>query len=148
MKVLLVYPQYPETFWSFRYALKFISRKAACPPLGLLTVAALLPQEWEKKLVDMNVTGLTDALLDWADLVFISAMAAQKKSAQEIIQKRKTKGLKVVAGGPLFTTQCSEFDTVDYLVLNEAEETLVDFLSDLENNSARHIYKRQEWWDY
>ena len=89
MKVLLVYPQYPETFWSFKYALKFISKKAAFPPLGLLTVAALLPREWEKKLVDMNVTGLTEAHLDWADLVFISAMAAQKKSAQEIIQKQK-----------------------------------------------------------
>jgi radical SAM superfamily enzyme YgiQ (UPF0313 family) len=147
MKVLLVYPQYPETFWSFKYALKFISKKAAFPPLGLLTVAALLPREWKKKLVDMNVTGLTEAHLDWADLVFISAMAAQKKSALETIQKCKSKGLKVVAGGPLFTTQCSEFDTVDHLVLNEAEETLADFLSDLENNSARHIYKHQDWPD-
>jgi len=147
MKILLVYPQHPETFWSFKYALKFISKKAAFPPLGLLTVAALLPREWEKKLVDMNVTTLTDAHLDWADLVFISAMVAQKKSAQETIQKCKTKGLKVVAGGPLFTTQSSEFDSVDHLVLNEAEETLADFLKDLENNSARHIYKSQDWPD-
>ncbi len=147
MKILLVYPQYPETFWSFKYALKFISKKAAFPPLGLLTVAALLPQEWEKKLVDMNVTGLTDAHLDWADLVFISAMVAQKKSARETIQKCKVKGLKVVAGGPLFTTQSSEFDSVDHLVLNEAEETLADFLKDLENNSARHIYKSNDWPD-
>lgn len=147
MKVLLVYPQYPETFWSFKYALKFISKKAAFPPLGLLTVAALLPREWEKKLVDMNVTGLTDAHLDWADLVFISAMAAQKKSAQETIQRCKTKGLKVVAGGPLFITQSNEFDQVDHLVLNEAEGSLPEFLQDLENGNARPVYRSQDWPD-
>ncbi|UCH96484.1 MAG: DUF4070 domain-containing protein [Candidatus Aminicenantes bacterium] len=147
MKVLLIYPKYPETFWSFKYALKFISKKAAFPPLGLLTVAAMLPREWEKKLVDMNATHLTDAHLDWADLVFISAMATQKKSTLETIQKCKSKGLKVVAGGPLFTTQSSEFDSVDHLVLNEAEETLADLLKDLENQCARHIYRHQNWPD-
>lgn len=74
MKILLVYPNYPDTFWSFKHALKFVSKKAALPPLGLLTVAAMLPADWEKKLVDMNVTRLTDSDIKWADYVFISAI--------------------------------------------------------------------------
>ena len=85
MKILLVYPQYPDTFWSFKHALKFVSKKAAFPPLGLLTVAAMLPGEWEKKLVDMNVTRLNDDDIKWADYVFISAMAVQKKSVEEVV---------------------------------------------------------------
>jgi hypothetical protein len=58
MKALLIYPEFPDTFWSFRYALKFINRKASSPPLGLLTIAAMLPEAWEKRLVDMNVESL------------------------------------------------------------------------------------------
>jgi hypothetical protein len=101
MKILLIYPKYPDTFWSFKYALKFISKKASFPPLGLLTVAAMLPEEWEKKLVDMNVDGLTDDDLQWADYVFISAMIVQKKSVKEVIRKCKEFHVEVVAGGPL-----------------------------------------------
>lgn len=89
MKILLVYPQYPDTFWSFKHALRFVLRKAAFPPLGLLTVAAMLPKEWEKKLVDMNVTALTDKDIRWADYVFISAMVIQRASAKEVIQRVK-----------------------------------------------------------
>ena len=87
MKILLVYPKYPDTFWSFKYALKFISKKASFPPLGLLTVAAMLPDRWEKKLVDMNVSSLTDEDITWADYVFISAMIVQKESAEEVIER-------------------------------------------------------------
>ena len=92
MKILLVYPHYPDTFWSFRHALKFIDRKASFPPLGLLTVAAMLPGEWEKRLVDMNVRPLSDQDLEWADYVFISAMTIQRKSAQEVISPLPTEG--------------------------------------------------------
>ena len=99
MKILLVYPEYPDTFWSFKYALKFISKKAVHPPLGLLTVAAMLPGGWEKRLIDMNVTALTDKDLDWADYVFISAMVVQKQSAKDIITRCKKSGAKIVAGG-------------------------------------------------
>jgi radical SAM superfamily enzyme YgiQ (UPF0313 family) len=116
MKILLVYPQYPDTFWSFKHALKFVSKKAAFPPLGLLTVAAMLPQDWEKKLVDMNVTGLTNKDIRWADYVFISAMAVQKESAKEVVARCKDLGVKIVAGGPLFTAGFEEFDRVDHLV--------------------------------
>ena len=83
MKILLVYPKYPDTFWSFRYALKYISKKASHPPLGLMTVAAMLPEEWDKRLVDMNVSALPDKALEWADLAFMSAMSVQKESVKE-----------------------------------------------------------------
>ena len=92
MKILLVYPQYPDTFWSFKHALKFVSKKAAFPPLGALTVAAMLPAEWEKKLVDMNVSTLKDEDIKWADYVFISAMVVQKDSAKEVIQRCNSLG--------------------------------------------------------
>jgi hypothetical protein len=98
MKILLVYPEYPPTFWSFKYSLRFISKKAAFPPLGLLTVAAMLPGDWRKKLVDLNVEPLSDEHLAWADMVFISAMIVQKESAQLVIKRCRAHGKKVVAG--------------------------------------------------
>ena len=140
MKILLVYPQYPDTFWGFKHALKFISKKTSFPPLGLLTVAAMLPAEWEKKLLDMNITRLTDADIRWADYVFISAMVVQQDSVKEVIARSKNLGTKLVAGGPLFTTGHEEFDSVDHFVLGEAEITLSPFLEDLERGCARHIY--------
>jgi hypothetical protein len=105
MKVLLVYPKFPDTFWSFKHALKFILKKASSPPLGLLTVAAMLPDMWEKKMIDMNVETLLDEHLGWADLVFISAMSVQKESVKEVIARSKAAGVRIVAGGPLFTTE-------------------------------------------
>ncbi len=147
MKILLVHPQYPDTFWSFKHALKFISKKAAFPPLGLLTVAAMLPNEWEKKLVDMNTISLSDRDIKWADFVFVSAMAVQKDSVRSVIKRCKRLGAKVVAGGPLFTTGYQQFDGVDHFVLNEAEITLPPFLQDLKNRCAKHIYTSDEWPD-
>jgi len=144
LKILLVYPQYPDTFWSFRHALKFISKKSAYPPLGLLTVAAMLPGEWEKKLVDMNVTSLNDEDLKWADYVFISAMVVQRSSVKEVISLCKKFNTKIVAGGPLFTTGYEEFEGVDHFVLDEAEITLPPFLRDLEKGNVQHIYTSKE----
>ena len=140
MRILLVYPQYPDTFWSFKHALKFVSKKAAFPPLGLLTVAAMLPGEWEKKLVDMNVTRLTDEDIRRADYVFISAMVVQRDSVLEVIGRCKRLGTRIVAGGPLFTTGYEEFDGVDHFVLGEAEVTLPLFLEGLEKGCAQPIY--------
>ncbi len=144
MKILLVYPKYPKTFWSFWYALKFIFKKAAFPPLGLLTVAAMLPQEWGKKLVDMNVSDLKDKDIKWAHYVFISAMITQKQSAKEVIERCNQLKVKVVAGGPVFTTGHEEFKGVDHFVLGEAEITLPQFLKDLQKNCAKQVYVSDE----
>lgn len=147
MKILLIYPEHPDTFWSFKYALKFIYRKASLPPLGLLTVAAILPKEWEKKLVDMRVVGLTDRDIKWADYVFISAMSVQKESVKKVIARCKKLGVKIVAGGPLFTSEYEDFKGVDHLVLNEAEITLPLFIEDLKNGCPKHIYTSNQWAD-
>ncbi len=147
MKCLLIYPEYPDTFWSFKHALKFIHKKAAHPPLGLLTLGAMLPEEWHKKLVDVNVSELRDKDLAWADCAFVSAMAVQKESAYAIISRCKAAGLKVVAGGPLFTSEPELFEDVDHFVLNEAELTLPLFLEDLEKSSPKRVYSTQEFAD-
>ena len=131
MKILLLYPEFPPTFWSFDHALKFIGKRALSPPLGLLTVAAMLPEDWEVRLVDANVQPLRDKDLRWADYVFISAMAVQEPSARTLIARCQQAGVPVVAGGPLFTSQPLAFGEVDHLVLNEAELTLAPFLKDL-----------------
>jgi radical SAM superfamily enzyme YgiQ (UPF0313 family) len=144
MKILLVYPQYPVTFWSFSHALKFVSKKAAFPPLGLLTVAAMLPDEWEKKVIDMNVTSLRDEDIIWADYVFISAMVVQRESVKEVISRCNKLGTKTVAGGPLFTTGYDEFEGVDHFVLGEAEVTLYPFLKDLAKGCPKPIYTSDE----
>jgi radical SAM superfamily enzyme YgiQ (UPF0313 family) len=146
VKVLLIYPRYPDTFWSFRYSLKFIFKKATFPPLGLLTVAAMLPEEWEKKLVDMNTTTLTDKDLKWADYVFISGMVAQQNSAGEVVERCKKLGTKIVAGGPFFGPGYEEvwFDDIDHLIFGEAENIMPLFLEDLEKGCAKHIYTSEE----
>lgn len=143
MNTLLIYPKFPETFWSFTYALSFIGKKAAFPPLGLLTVAALLPGEWSKRLVDVNVESLTDKDLAWADMVFVGGMAVQRESAVQIIARCKTAKLTVVAGGPLFTSEPDDFSEVDHLVLDEAELTLPVFLEDLNNGCPKKIYRAE-----
>jgi radical SAM superfamily enzyme YgiQ (UPF0313 family) len=147
MRILLVYPEFPDTFWSFKHALRFIHKKAASPPLGLLTVAAMLPAEWEKRLVDLNVTGLTSADLAWADYVFISAMIVQRDAAHALIARCKDFGAKVVAGGPLFTMEHEQFPEVDHFVLNEAELTLPLFLADLANGHPQPLYSTTEYPD-
>ncbi len=146
MRILLVYPQYPDTFWSFKHALRFISKQAVFPPLGLLTVAAMLPDNWEKKLVDMNMAPLTDKDLEWADYVFVSAMAVQQNSAREVIDRCKKLGTKIVAGGPLFGAGYEDFgfDDIDHLIFGEAENILPLFLEDLEKGRAKHIYMSEE----
>jgi len=140
MNILLVYPEYPETFWSFKSVLKYISKKAAYPPLGLMTIAAMLPEDWSKQLVDVNVTKLKDEQIDWADYVFIGAMIIQIPSAQEIINRCKARGKVVVVGGPAATSQPDVFQNVDHFVLNEAEVTLPLFLSDLARGNAQPVY--------
>jgi radical SAM superfamily enzyme YgiQ (UPF0313 family) len=140
MNTLLVYPKFPDTFWSFKYALRFARKRAANPPLGLLTVAAMLPHAWSLRLVDLNVQPLTDEDLAWADHVFLSAMAVQQTSAREVISRCHAASVPIVAGGPLFTAEPERFDDVEHLVLGEAELTLAPFLADLAEGHAKHLY--------
>jgi len=140
MKILLVSPETPATFWSFKGALKFIGKKSSEPPLGLLTVAALLPPSWGKRLIDMNVTTLRDADLRWADYVFLTGMNVHIDSMKSVIQRCNKSKVPVVAGGPLVTTDYKLFTGVDYFVLNEAEATLPLFLDDLAQGHPEHVY--------
>ena len=145
MNILMVYPMYPDTFWSFKHALKFVSKKASFPPLGLLTVAAMLPKDWNKKLIDMNANQLIDDDILWADLVFISAMSIQSESADDVIRRCNKLNAKIVAGGPLFTSSSEYYPNIDFLVLNEAEITLPLFLKDLAEGKPKHIYTSEDW---
>jgi radical SAM superfamily enzyme YgiQ (UPF0313 family) len=145
MNILLVNPKTPNTYWSFNHALRFISKKAANPPLGLLTIAPMLPDGWEKKLVDLNVSPLRDKDLRWADYVFISAMSIQQDSVRYILERCKIHQRKTVGGGPLFTGEPQNFPDIDHLVLNEAEITLPRFLSDLDKGRAARIYRTESY---
>jgi radical SAM superfamily enzyme YgiQ (UPF0313 family) len=148
MKVLFIFPKYPASFWSFKYALDFISKKAAVPPLGLITVSAMLPQSWQKKLIDMNVSSLNTNDLLWADYVFISAMYIQKESVSKVIEECRKYKIKIVAGGPLFTQEYENYPQIDHFILNEAEITLPPFLKDLEKGVLpQRIYKTDEYAD-
>jgi radical SAM superfamily enzyme YgiQ (UPF0313 family) len=140
MNILLIYPEFPDTFWSFKHALKFVNKRASLPPLGLITVASMLPQNWGKRLIDLNVSALTTDDIAWAEMAFISAMAVQQVSARKVIALCNKAGLTVVAGGPLFTSEHEDFPTVDHFVLNEAEITLQPFLEDLEHGALKKFY--------
>jgi radical SAM superfamily enzyme YgiQ (UPF0313 family) len=140
MKILLVSPAYPETFWSFRHALKFIGKKASHPPLGLLTVAAMLPGDWERRLIDLTCGKLRDSDIEWADMVFIGGMSIQRRSAEEVIDRCSAIGRPIVAGGPFFTVYHEQFDAVDHFVLGEVENTMPRFLADLSAGTARRVY--------
>lgn len=141
MKVLLVYPQNPDTFWSFKHVLRFVSKRSTFPPLGLLTIAAMLPREWELKLVDLNVERLKDSDLRWADYVMISAMIVHKPSVNEIIARCQTLQKPIIAGGPLFTTGHESFPAVQHFVLGEAEDVMAELVADMQTGSVKHYYK-------
>jgi radical SAM superfamily enzyme YgiQ (UPF0313 family) len=147
MNVLLIYPEFPDTFWSFKHVLRFVRKKAGHQPLGLITVAAMLPEGWGKRLVDTNVSCLTGSDLEWADLALISAMNVQRDSAASLIARCQEARVKVVAGGPLFTAEHERFEQVDHFVLNEAELTFPAFLRDLEAGCAQRIYRTDEFAD-
>lgn len=147
MNVLLVYPSHPDTFWSFKHVLKFVSRKSAFPPLGLLTVAAMLPAEWNLKLVDTNVTALDDADLHWADYVFVSGMIVHRESAHAIAARCRAAGRIVVGGGPLFTTGHREFAEIPHFVLGEAEGVIGELVADMTAGTLRPVYRGAGWPD-
>ena len=138
---LLVYPRQPPTYWGANFALDILGVKSAFPPLGLLTVAAMFPPEYELRVVDMNVTSLEDADLAWADMVFTSTMIVQRTSLEDVIARCNRAGVPVVAGGPHPTTFHDEIEGVTHFVLDEAEEVFPEFLRDLANGTAKAMYR-------
>jgi len=144
----MVYPKYPDSFWSFKHAMRFISKKASVPPLGLITIAAMLPKSWEKRLVDLNVSPLKSIDICWADYVFISAMSIQKESVEVVIAECLKNDTKMVAGGPLFTQEYENYPQIDHFILNEAEITLAPFLNALASGSIPdRVYKTDQFAD-
>ncbi|HWT01036.1 MAG TPA: B12-binding domain-containing radical SAM protein [Pyrinomonadaceae bacterium] len=141
MRVLLVYPEFPDTYWSFRHALSFEGKRSAFPPLGLLTVSAMLPDAWERRLVDMNVRPLKASDVAWADMVFTSAMIVQKESLRLVVEMSKARGKRVVVGGPYVSTSAEDVPDADHIFVGEAETTLPEFLSDLERGETKRFYR-------
>ncbi len=144
MNVLLVSPQIPDTFWSFKHALRFISKKAASPPLGLLTIAASLPEQWHLKLVDLNITRLNDTDIRWADYVMVSAMIVHREFVHEIAARCAALDRPLIGGGPIFTTGHEAFPDIPHFVLGEAEDLMADLVRDMERGSVRHTYEARE----
>jgi fatty-acid desaturase/radical SAM superfamily enzyme YgiQ (UPF0313 family) len=144
MNALLVYPQFPETFWSFKYALSFLGKRAAQPPLGLMTVAALLPKRWNKRLVDTNVERLRDRDLEWADVVMLSAMHIQQDALRAIVERCRELGVRTIVGGPITSSLEPAELKADHVVIGEAEELIASLAHDLEQGVARNVYQAAE----
>ncbi|HZS44467.1 MAG TPA: radical SAM protein [Blastocatellia bacterium] len=144
MKVLLVNPEYPTTYWSFRYALSFEGKRSAFPPLALTTISSMLPASWERRLVDLNVRKLKRADIEWADIVFATAMLVQKDSLLEVVKRIKAQGKRIVVGGPYISSAIDRIPGVDHIFLGEAETTLPLFIEDLERGQAKEVYEAAE----
>jgi radical SAM superfamily enzyme YgiQ (UPF0313 family) len=144
MKVLLVNPKFPDTYWSFRHALPFEGKRSVFPPLGLMTVSGLLPKDCERRLVDLEIESLKTSQIDWADMVFITGMLAQKESLHEVVERCRQRGKKIVLGGPYVTSTIEELPHADHIFQGEAETTLPQFFQDLEQGTAKRIYKAPE----
>lgn len=138
---LLVYPRFPPSYWGFQYALELMGRRSAMPPLGLITVAAMFPDHYRLRLVDLNVAELTDEDLDWADLVLTSTMVVQRRSLQEVIARCNRRGKPIGVGGPHPTSFFAEIPDADYYLLDEVEETFPRFLADWEAGRAQRTYR-------
>lgn len=143
MRVLLLYPLFPKTFWSFEKILELIDRKVLLPPLGLITAAAIFPQEWEYKLVDHNVREVTEAEWEWADLVILSAMIVQKQDLLDQIREAKRRGKRVAVGGPYPTSvpEDSLEAGADYLILDEGEITIPLFVEAVQRGEMQGIFR-------
>lgn len=147
MNILLVYPEMPDTFWSMKYLMKIISKESSYPPLGLLTISSIMPKEWKKKLIDLNLTSLKQEQIEWADYIFISAMNVQGDNVKKVLKECKRYNKTIVAGGPLFTHEYEKFPEVDHFILNEAEITLPLFVNDLKNGTPKKYYTTEEFAD-
>jgi len=141
MNVLLIYPEWPDTYWSFKHALPFEGKRSVYPPLGLLTIAPMLPKHWNKRLVDINVRRLTDADLKWADVAFLSGMLVHKSDLLALLGRCKAAGLRTVIGGPV-TSSVEELPRhADHVVIGEAEDLIAGLAEDLERGKAKPMYQ-------
>lgn len=145
MNALLVYPRFPDTYWSFRYALSFQGKRAAQPPLGLMTIAALLPASWNKRLIDTNVERLKDSDLAWADVVLLSGMHAQQQDLISIVRRCRARGLRTIVGGPIASSVPAADLEADCVVIGEAEDLIAALACDLESGTARPVYRAEEY---
>jgi radical SAM superfamily enzyme YgiQ (UPF0313 family) len=137
MKVLCISPVFPETYWGHERTLRFIGKRSILPPLGLLTVAAMLPRDWEVRLCDMNVRPLDDADLAWADVIFLSGMLVQRPSMLEVAARARAMGKTVVAGGPHATATPEALEPyVDCIVIGEAEDLIAPLCAALLGDRA------------
>ncbi len=145
---LLVYPKFPPSYWGFKYALEFMGKKSSMPPLGLLTIAGMFPANYRLKVVDMNIESLTDAHMDWADVVFTSTMIVQKESLYDVVQRCNRAGIPIVAGGPHPTSYYDNIrdecdGTVSHFLFGEVEESFEGFLTDFESGHAKDVYREK-----
>lgn len=144
MNALLIYPEWPDTYWSFKHVLSFVGKRSVYPPLGLLTVSSLLPKHWKRRLVDTNVQRLTEADLDWADVAMLSGMLIHKHDLLSILARCRSRGICTVIGGPI-TSSLQELPLhADHVVIGEAEDLVVGLAADLEQGTAEPIYRASE----
>jgi radical SAM superfamily enzyme YgiQ (UPF0313 family) len=146
MKVLLLWPQMPNSFWSYQTTLDLAGLKSTNPPLGLITIAAMLPKDWEIRFFDRNVSPETEADWEWCDLVIISAMIVQRADFRSLIQRGVSLGKKVAVGGPFPTSipEVAEEAGADYLILDEGECTLPLFLDALNRGESQGVFRSPE----
>ena len=144
MNALLIYPKFPDTYWSFKHALSFQGKRAAQPPLGLMTIAALLPASWPRRLVDTNVERLTDKDLAWADVAMISGMDVQHAQLVAIVERCRARRLRTVVGGPIASSLSAAELKADHIVIGEAESLIAGLAHDLELGSAKPVYQAAE----
>ena len=147
MRALLVNPAFVPTYWSYQYALRFVGKRCVHPPLGLLTIAALLPSHWRPRLVDLNVEPLEDRALRAADVVMITGMHCQRRSLHDVLERCRRLGVPTVVGGPYATTEPYLLDDADHLVLGEAEDTLAPFCTALEAGRAPRMTRNADFPD-
>ncbi|MFM7716018.1 MAG: cobalamin-dependent protein, partial [Microcystis sp.] len=144
MRALLIYPVFPPTFWSYNKILELVDRKVLLPPLGMVTVAAILPQEWEFKLVDRNIRAVTEAEWDWAEIVILSGMIVQRQDLIEQIHEAKQRGKLVAVGGPYPTSIPHEVAEADFLILDEGEITIPMFVEALAKGETKGVFRTTE----
>ncbi len=143
MNTLLVYPKFPDTYWSFRHALSFQGKRAAQPPLGLMTVSALLPASWNKRLIDTNVERLKDSDLAWADVVLLSGMHVQQEDLLSIVRRCRAHGLRTIVGGPIASSLPAATLEADCVVIGEGEDLIAAAARDLESGCLRPVYQAE-----